>query len=298
MPEEGLSWLPREDLLSYEEIATIVRVMADMGIRKVRLTGGEPTLRQDICELIRAIGEVPGIRDLAMTTNGQTLPALAGRLADAGLHRVNVSLDTVKPKRFTELTRGGDLPRVLAGIDAARAHGMNPIRINAVVLEDENETDVLDLVEHFVPHAADTEVRFIEYMPFQVRRHRTVSSRALRERLARRFSLTPVHDVDSASGPARYWQVAGSGLRVGFISPLSEHFCAGCNRLRLMVDGHLRTCLAHDDTPSLKTLIRAGATDDDLERVIRAMVMGKPAGHDCQIGGGTLFEGVMTAIGG
>jgi cyclic pyranopterin phosphate synthase len=298
MPEDGLSWLPREEMLTYEEIASIVRVMAGMGIRKVRLTGGEPTMRADITKLIAAIAEVPGIDDLAMTTNGHTLPLLAARLAEAGLNRVNVSLDTVDAVRFTELTRGGDLTRVLAGIDAARAHGLTPIRINAVVLENENEDDVLHLVDHFADHAADTQIRFIEYMPFEIRRHRTVPGRRLRERLMQRYDLTPVPSTAPTAGPARYWTIEETGMRVGFISPLSEHFCASCNRLRLTVDGHLRTCLAHEDTPSLRTLLRDGATPDQLELAIRAMVMGKPAGHDCQIDGGTVFEGVMTAIGG
>lgn len=298
MPEAGLSWLPHAELLTFEEIATIVRAMTAMGIRKVRLTGGEPTMRADITKLIAAIAQIPEIQDLAMTTNGHTLPILAPRLAEAGLGRVNISLDTLDPDAFARLTRGGDVQRVLSGIDAARRAGLTPIRINAVVLENENETDVRELVKHFLPHGSDTEVRFIEYMPFEVRRYQTVPGRTLRKRLGQWFDLEPAPGHDPHGGPARYWTVGDSGLRVGFISPLSEHFCASCNRLRLTVDGHLRTCLAHEDTPSLRTLIRDGATPTQLERVIRAMVLGKPAGHDCQVSGGTPFEGVMTAIGG
>jgi len=298
MPQEGLSWMPRDELLRYEEIVRIVRVMAGMGVQKVRITGGEPTLRSDIEELIAGIAAIPGITDLAMTTNAHTLGQLADRLAAAGLNRVNISIDSVDPDRFTRLTRGGDLSRVLAGIEAARAAGLTPIRLNAVVLAGENEDDLFDMVDAFAPHAADTELRFIEYMPFEVRRHRSVPAATLRARLAERTTLTPDSSPSAAGGPARYWRLADSGLRVGFISPLSEHFCASCNRLRLMVDGHLRTCLAHEDTPSLRDLLRQGATDTELDTAIRNMVLGKPTGHDCQIDGGTVFEGVMTAIGG
>jgi cyclic pyranopterin phosphate synthase len=298
MPEEGLSWMPRTEVLSYEEIASVVRVMAGMGVTKIRLTGGEPTMRSDITELISAIHAIDGISDIAMTTNAHTLTKMAASLAQAGLNRVNISLDTLDPDRFGALTRGGDVHRVLAGIEAAREHGITPIRINAVILAGENEDDIFDLVEHFQPHADNTEVRFIEYMPFQVRLHQTVPGRTLRSRLQARFDLQPVTRSDPSAGPAAYWRIGENGLRVGFISPLSEHFCASCNRLRLMLDGHLRTCLAHEDTPSLRDLIRRGATAEQLEVAIRAMVMGKPVGHACEIDGEAVFEGVMTAIGG
>lgn len=298
MPEEGLTWMPRDELLRYEEVVQVVRVMSRMGIQKVRLTGGEPTLRSDIEALIAGIAALPGISDLAMTTNGHTLPQLAERLAKAGLNRVNISIDSVDADRFEHLTRGGDLSRVLAGIEAARQAGLTPIRLNAVVLANENEDDLFEMVETFAPHADDTELRFIEYMPFEMRRYQSVPAATLRARLAERYDIEPERSASSTGGPARYWRIKQTGLRVGFISPLSEHFCASCNRLRLMVDGHLRTCLAHEDTPSLRDLIRQGADDAGLEAAIRAMVLGKPSGHDCQIDGGTLFEGVMTAIGG
>jgi cyclic pyranopterin phosphate synthase len=298
MPEEGLSWMPRSDVLRYEEIARIVSAMAKMGVAKVRITGGEPTLRSDIEQLVAAIAGTPGITDVAMTTNAHTLAALAQRLANAGLNRVNISIDSVNPERFARLTRGGILSRVLEGIEAARAAGLTPIRLNAVVLAGENEDDLFEMVDYFAPHAADTELRFIEYMPFERRLHQSVPNATLRARLAERCEITPDGGQTEAGGPARYWRLADSDLRVGFISPLSEHFCASCNRLRLMVDGHLRTCLAHEDTPSLRDMLRAGASDAQLEQAIREMVLGKPTGHDCQIDGGTLFEGVMTSIGG
>lgn len=296
MPEGGLSWLPREDLLTYEEIARIAAVFSRMGIRRVRLTGGEPTVRRDIEELIGALGQLQ-LDDLAMTTNGHTLDVLAPRLRAAGLRRVNVSIDSLRPDRFAALTRGGDLKRVLAGIERCREVGLLPIKLNAVVLRGHNDDELWDLVDWAAPHARDTVLRFIEYMPFEDRWHDSVSCRELRERLSERYTLIPDR-ASAGAGPARYWRVAENGLQVGFIAPLSEHFCATCNRLRLMADGHLRTCLAHEDTPSLRDLLRGGADEEALERAIRAMVYGKPSGHDCQIEGGTLFEGVMTGIGG
>ena len=297
LPEDGMTWIPREELLTYEEIARVVGVFAGMGVRRVRLTGGEPTARSDITRLVSALGAVRGIDDLSMTTNGHTLARLAAPLAAAAMTRVNVSLDSLRPERFARLTRGGDLARVLAGIDAARAAGLTPIKINAVVLAGENDDELFDFVEHFAPHAADTSVRFIEYMPFEARWHQCVPARELRRRMAARYTLTPDQPA-VGGGPDRTWRLGENGLQVGFIAPLSEHFCAACNRLRLMADGHLRTCLAHEDTPSLRDLVRAGLDDPALDRAVRGMVMGKPEGHDCQVDGGVVFEGVMTGIGG
>lgn len=296
MPADGLSWLPRAELLRYEELARIVAVFQRLGVNRVRLTGGEPTVRKDFVDLVAALGQL-GLDDLAMTTNGHTLESLAPRLAAAGLRRVNVSLDTLDPDRFARLTRGGDLARVLAGLDAARAAGLTPIKINAVILRGENDHELPELVEHFARHARDTSLRFIEYMPFEERWHQSVPCKELRDRLSERYTLVPDR-ATAGVGPARCWRIAENGLSVGFISPLSEHFCATCNRLRLMADGHLRTCLAHEDTPSLRDLLRGGATADELERAIRGMVYGKPSGHDCEIDGGVPFQGVMTGIGG
>lgn len=297
LPEDGMDWLPRAEVLSFEEITRAVAVFARMGVGHIRLTGGEPTARKDICQLVEALAATPGVRDLAMTTNGHTLAALAPQLRAAGLHRLNVSLDTLRADRFAKLTRGGDLARVLAGIDAALACGFSPVKINAVMLEGENDDEVLDLAAWFAPMAPKVELRFIEYMPFEARWHRCVPSVKVRQTLAARYTLTPTKTV-AGGGPARNWRLAESGLVVGFISPLSEHFCATCNRLRLMADGHLRTCLAHEDTPSLRDLLRQGSSDQALEASIRAMVLGKPEGHACGTDDGTVFEGVMTGIGG
>jgi GTP 3',8-cyclase len=297
MPAEGFRWMPHEQVLSYEEIARLARIFASAGVRRLRLTGGEPTLRKDLPLLVAMLAEIPGIQDIALTTNGHFLVEQAEPLARAGLRRINISLDSLRPERFSRLTRGGDLARVLRGIEAAHAAGLRPVKINAVLLKGENEDEVEELVEHFGRQADRTELRFIEYMPFEARWHQCVPAAKVRQRLAERYTLIPQRG-SSGEGPARSWMIEESGLLVGFISPLTEHFCAGCNRLRLMANGHLRTCLAHEDTPSLRDLLRQGASDELLDEAIRAMVMGKPWGHDCQADGGTLFEGVMTGVGG
>ncbi|MCB9760693.1 MAG: GTP 3',8-cyclase MoaA [Alphaproteobacteria bacterium] len=297
MPEEGLDWMPRDDILTYEEIARLVRIFVGMGVRRVRLTGGEPLIRRDLERLVAALGAIEGLDDLAMTTNAHRLAGCAETLARSGLTRLNVSLDSLDPETFARLTRGGRLDKVLAGIDAARAAGLTPIKINAVILRGENDHEVPALVEHFSAHAADTVVRFIEYMPFDARWHRSVRARELRTQLSRFYTLDPWGER-MGDGPAVYWRVRETGLRIGFISPLSEKFCSTCNRLRMMANGHLRTCLSDDGTPSLRDLLRGGATDDQLAAVIRAMVLGKREGHGCTVEGGVPFEGVMTRVGG
>ncbi|MFT4977841.1 MAG: cyclic pyranopterin phosphate synthase, partial [Myxococcota bacterium] len=287
MPAEGMSWRPREDLLSYEEIARVVYVFAKMGIRQIRLTGGEPTLRSDITDLVTAISQIEGIDDLSMTTNAHTLARLAPRLADAGLQRINISIDSLRPDRFKALTRGGSLERVLAGIDAARAVKMTPIKLNAVLLAGENDDEIFDLIDYCAASEGELQLRFIEYMPFEARWYSCVPAAEVRARIQQRYDIVPDSDK-VGGGPAKSWKIPSLGLKVGFISPLSNRFCEQCNRLRLMVDGHLRTCLAHEDTPSLRDLVRGGATDQVLEASIRNMVLGKPDGHHCEVDGGTV----------
>lgn len=298
MPHEGLDWMDRDELLTYEEIARLVRVFASMGVRSVRLTGGEPMLRRNIEFLISELGAIDGIEDLAMTTNGHRLAQLAPLLKESGLTRLNVSLDSLQPERFATLTRGGKLDKVLAGLEACRQVGLGPIKINCVILEDENDDELYDLVEFFGRHPDHYELRFIEYMPFEARWHLSVRSADLRKRLSAVYTLEPQEQTRVGRGPARMWRVAESGLKVGFISPLSKKFCGDCNRLRLMANGHLRTCLSDDGTPSLRDILRGGASDPELESTIRAMVLNKIEGHNALIQGGTPFEGVMTRVGG
>ncbi|HMV67208.1 MAG TPA: GTP 3',8-cyclase MoaA [Myxococcota bacterium] len=297
MPEEGLAWMPRAEVLSFEEIARIVGVFASLGVRRVRLTGGEPLVRKDLLRLVAALAVIPGLDDLAMTTNGHLLPPLAAPLREAGLRRVNVSCDAIDPDVFRRLTRNGDVAAVLAGVEAARRVGLVPVKVNAVVVAGENEDEAVRLVEHFSRWPEEIVVRFIEQMPFDGIRRGAVAARSTRARLAERFTLVPVGGGDG--GPAVDWRVVETGQVVGFISPITEHFCHRCNRLRLEADGHLRTCLSRDDTPSLRDLLRDGASDLDLARAVRRMVWGKVAGHEAHLADGwRAFEGVMTRIGG
>lgn len=304
MPAEGLAWVPRRELLTYDEIGRLVWIFAGMGVRRVRLTGGEPTVRRDILQLVRKIGAVPGLSDIAMTTNGHLLAPLAKDLAAAGLRRINLSIDSLDPDRFGRLTRGGDLAAVLRAIDASVAAGLCPVKLNMVVIGGENDSEILAMARYAAERPEALILRFIEYMPFQDRWHSSVPSAKIREILSTEWSLSPASEADRGpgGGPARYWLAKRPGqaipLRLGFIAPLTEHFCASCNRLRLLADGQLRTCLAHEDNPSLRDLLRGGASDEEIAAVIRRIVDNKPAGHEAEALGGRNFQGVMTAIGG
>lgn len=301
VPDQGVDWSARADVLTYEEITRLVGVFVSMGIRRVRLTGGEPLVRRDIVGLVERVAGLEGLDDLAMTTNAHTLARHAEALARAGLNRINVSLDTLDADRFRRITRGGSLERVLEGIEVARQVGLAPIKINCVVVRGENDDAVEQLVTYFGPHASSTIVRFIEAMPFEgtsgVDRH--MPSSDLRERLSGRYTLIP-DETPRHGGPASGWSVAETGLRLGFISPLTEHFCESCNRLRLQVDGHLRTCLSREAAPSLREQLRAGATDEELAQEIRRRVWDKVKGHEAHLEGADrrMFEGVMTSVGG
>ncbi len=299
MPAEGLEWMPREHLLTYEEITRIVTVLARMGVRKVRLTGGEPTVRRGVDTLVHMLAAVPGIDDLAMTTNGHRLASLAARLKDAGLRRVNVSIDAIDPAVFGKLTRGGDVARVLQGIDAALAAGLTPVKLNCVVVRGENDDQLFPLLERFAGRP-DVAVRFIEFMPFDAveRRRRHVPAAELRARLSERYTLEPLPKPVNG-GPSVDWRIHETGQQIGFVSPITEHFCQACNRLRLQADGHLRTCLSREAAPSLRDALRAGLTDRELDALLRERVWGKAAGHEAHLDGAyRTFDGAMTAVGG
>ena len=295
LPEEGASWLPRDGVLRYEEIARVVRIMAPMGLRRVRLTGGEPTVRKDIEDLVAAVAAVPGLEEVTMTTNAHRFAPLAAGLRRAGLTRVNISVDSLDPARFARITRGGDLAAVLAGIDAAIDAGLTPVKLNMVVMRGVNDDELLPMTRWAMERAPAVQLRFIEYMPFAERWHENLPAAEMRARLAALGELVPAPERQGG-GPAAHWRVGP--LIVGFIAPITEHFCAACNRLRLLADGHLRTCLAHEDTPSLLTSLRGGASDEAIAGQIRTIVLGKPAGHLAEAEGGKAFEGVMTQIGG
>lgn len=300
MPADGLDWMPRDQVLTFEEITRIVRVLAGMGVSKVRLTGGEPTVRNGLPELVAMLAAVPGITDLAMTTNAHRLEAQAHALAEAGLKRVNVSIDAVDPAIFAAITRGGDVVRVLRGIDAALDAGLLPVKLNCVVMNGVNDGEVEPLIARFADRP-DVRIRFIEYMPFdrvgQQKHH--LPARVLRERLSARWTLEPL-GRPSHGGPAMEWRIAETGQVIGFVSPITEHFCDACNRIRLQADGHLRTCLSREAAPSLRDALRAGLDDGGLARLLRDRVWAKVPGHEADVDGEGFkaFEGDMTSVGG
>jgi cyclic pyranopterin phosphate synthase len=298
MPADKADFLPHAQVLTFEEITRIAAVFARCGVTRLRLTGGEPTVRRDLERLVASLAAIPGIDDLAMTTNGHLFAQKARALADAGLRRVNISIDSVDPEQFRRMTRGGDVARVLDAIDAALDLGLTPVKLNAVIMGGENEDQVEAMVEHF--RDPRIQLRFIEWMPFDrsagAARHH-VPARELRARLSRKYTLEPFSER-LGGGPASHWRLAETGQTIGFISPMTEHFCQACNRLRLQADGHLRTCLSREARASLRDVLRAGATDDELEREIRDRLWAKVAGHEAHLDGGKAFEGVMTSVGG
>lgn len=269
MPEEGVPWVPREEILRFEEILEIVEAAAQCGVRKVRLTGGEPLIRKDICKLVRMIASVPGINELALTTNGTNLAGCAEALAAAGLKRVNISLDTLDPIKFKRITRRGDLSEVLAGIGAAERAGLQPLKLNMVVLGGINEEEVESFAS--LTHSLRVQVRFIELMPlgeakdcaFGSIKGGFVSNDQTRTRIEKRWGpLIPVAAGQSQSDPAQVYRLAGALGSVGFISAMSSAFCARCNRLRLTADGKLRSCLLDGGEVDVRAILRGGNQGD------------------------------------
>ena len=277
--EDRMQFQPRSAVLTFEEIERVVSVFARLGVRKVRLTGGEPTVRHGIVDLVARVARVPGIEQLVMTTNGHLLAELAEPLRAAGLVAVNVSVDTLDGERFRQITGRGDLARVLAGIDAAVAAGLR-VKTNAVALHGINDGELVALCEDAWRRGAVP--RFIEHMPMSdgaiYDAARGISAAAIRRTIE--AALGPLVPAKAArdAGPARYWALP-DGKELGIISAMTEHFCDDCNRLRLTATGELHACLGHDDATSLRDLMRDGASDDDLVRAIAGAVAGKRAGH-------------------
>ena len=288
MPEAGIKFVPRQEILTLEEIARIVRIAAGMGLRRVRLTGGEPLVRSGITQLVRWIAETPGIEDISLTTNGMVLATYAEELARAGLKRVNVSLDTLRPDRFREITRHGDLAAVYEGIAAARAAGLSPIKINVVVMREVNDDEAADIARTTLEE--DWEVRFIELMPFMDEQETCIKDTSLvlgfvpTQEVRRQIEATlgPLEPAatKSGGGPAQYFRLPGAKGLIGFISPLTEHqFCAKCNRMRLTAEGQIRPCLLTDHEVDLKETLRSGGSDDDLRARILLALETKPDAH-------------------
>ena len=284
MPPEGVEWRPHEEILRYEEIETIAQAAAKLGITKLRLTGGEPLVRLGIEDLVRQLARIPGIDDLAMTTNGILLSRYAAPLAEAGLQRVNVSLDTLRPERFERITRLGRLEDVLTGIEAARQAGLEPIKINTVVIRGMNDDEVVDLAKKTMETGWD--IRFIEMMPLGNGgladgdwHERVVTGNEIRRKIEAELGNLEPAKVTKGGGPACYYRLPGAMGTLGFITPISEHFCYQCNRLRLTADGQLRPCLLSDQEIDLRTPLRAGAGVAEIKRLILQAIEIKPMRH-------------------
>src|SRR5208283_2297049 len=279
MPSEGVKPLEHKSILSYEEIIRIVMIAAGLGVQKIRITGGEPLIRRNLAYFISSIASIDGIEDISITTNGLLLQKHAPSLARAGLQRVNVSLDSLLPDRYREITRGGDINDVWSGIEAAEREGLLPLKLNMVPIRGVND----DEIEEFARLTMTTpyHVRFIEFMPIGAKdlwsEDKYISTDEIKRRVAAIAPLTPVKI--RKAGPARYFRFENAPGVIGFISPITHHFCDTCNRLRLTSDGKLRPCLFSETEIDLKSVMRCGAPDEEIERLLRLSVEIKPEGH-------------------
>jgi cyclic pyranopterin phosphate synthase len=295
-----MQFVPREEILSFEEIERFVQIAASLGIDKVRVTGGEPLVRHDLPLLIRRLAAIPGIADLALTTNGVLLPELAGPLHEAGLRRLNVHLDTLNRERFRQISRRDHLPRVLEGLAIAKRLGFEPLKLNAVAVKNLVEPDVVPLARYARENGF--EIRFIEFMPLDAQQLWDRSKVLLADDIIRVLSreiapLVPVADADPRAPALAYRYADGTG-RVGFIASVSRPFCQNCNRLRLTADGKLRNCLFSIDEDDVKGLLRGGACDEEIARVVRRNVAGKWEGHEINTARFVAPPRPMYAIGG
>ena len=279
---EDMTFLPKRDLLTLEELDRLCTAFVARGTKKLRITGGEPLVRRNIMQLFRGLSRhlaSGDLHELTLTTNGSRLAQYAAELADCGVRRVNVSLDTLDPDKFREITRRGDLPAVLAGLDAAQAHGLD-VKLNVVALKGVNDAEIFELVSF--AHGRGMEITFIEVMPLgEITTHRADQYWPLtevRDTLRTRLTLNPT--LHCSGGPARYYTVAETGGRVGFITPMTHNFCESCNRVRVTCTGTLYMCLGQEDAADLRTPLRASPDDDALNAAIADAIARKPKGHD------------------
>jgi cyclic pyranopterin phosphate synthase len=299
MPAEGLRWLDRADLLSFEEITRLVGVLAEMGVRDVRLTGGEPLARRELPRLVAMLAAIPELRELALTTNGYLLERDAEALVEAGVNRFNVSVDSLQRERFSEMTRRDALDRVLRGLEVLASFPQaHPIKVNAVAMRGFTEHEVLPFARFAREHPY--EVRFIEFMPLDADHawsaDDVLTGEEIRAAIEEVFPLVP--EPRSPSSTARTYRFADGRGRIGFINPVSEPFCADCNRIRVTADGQLRTCLFSIRETDLRAVLRGGADDDELETVIRDAVWRKELKHHVGEAGFVQPPRTMSAIGG
>jgi cyclic pyranopterin phosphate synthase len=299
MPEGGLPWLRRDEILSYEEIARIVAAASSVGVRTIRLTGGEPLVRRNLSRLVAAIAAVPGIEDIALSTNGLLLEEQLPELVAAGLRRINLSLDTLRNDRFEAIARRPGLDTVLRAIDAAIAAGLAPVKINCVVMREKNDDELAAFAE--LTRSRPIFVRFIELMPVHenlgLQRDAYVSAGEMLERIAAIGELHPVVGP-AGNGPARYYAFAGARGAIGVITPLSHDYCERCNRVRLTADGHLRLCLFGDHSLDLRSPLRSGATTEQLAEIFRTAMLIKPERHHLRLGEASSAMRAFSEIGG
>lgn len=299
MPPEGISLLNHREVLTLEEIERIASAAARMGISRIRITGGEPLVRKGVIELAGDLLKLPGIEDVSLTTNGILLTEHAAALRRAGMRRINISLDTLDAEKYKRITRGGDIQRVLDGISAARREGFSPIKINVVAMRGINDDEVEDFARLTIERPVH--IRFIEFMPIDIAtdwdENSFISSSETREIIRRIGTLSPV-EHSGKSGPAEMYRLDGAAGQLGFISPLSNHFCDTCNRMRLTADGKLRTCLFSDQEIDLKTFLRSGVSDQSLEQAIAEAIKSKPKGHTISEPSFKKCRRNMSAIGG
>ena len=281
MPAEKVEFRPRDEILTFEEIERFVRVLAGMGVRKVRLTGGEPLVRQGLPILVRKLVQVPGIQEIALTTNGILLGEQAGPLKEAGLGRLNISLDTLDRETFKKISRRDELERVLAGIFAAKQAGFERVRLNSIAIRGLTEAEVVRLVGFARQH--DFEMRFIEYMPLDADglwdHEQVLSGDEIRRLIEAEYGPLVPRRVEDPSQPATDYMFADGGGRVGFINPVTQPFCGRCNRLRLTAEGQVRNCLFSTVEWDARAVLRGGGSDEELEALVRASVAAKKAGH-------------------
>ncbi len=280
--EEDMNFLPRAQLLTLEELAFIGKAFTELGVGKIRVTGGEPLVRNNVIKLFEDLGTLPGLKELVTTTNGSQLSKLAGRLKSAGVSRINISLDSLKPDRFREMSRVGDLSKVMQGIEAALECGFERIKINSVILRNRNHDEVTDLVRFASERNMD--ISFIEEMPLGLtdshdRAEAYYSSDQIKTDLEETYTLLPT--TESTGGPSKYFKITETGTRVGFISPHSHNFCDQCNRVRITCEGRLLLCLGQEHSMDLKQIVRDYPGDmDRLKQAIRDSMDIKPKGHD------------------
>ncbi|MEE4192902.1 MAG: GTP 3',8-cyclase MoaA [Halieaceae bacterium] len=297
---EDMTFVPRAEVLSLEELYRVGAAFAALGVKKIRLTGGEPLVRHNVMHLVEQLGALDSLDELVITTNGSQLDRFAGPLQAAGVRRINISLDSLDADKFRRITRTGDLAQVLKGIDAARAAGFERIKLNTVIMKGRNEEEILDLVDFSLDKGLD--ISFIEEMPLGLiddhdRALTFCSSDEVRDVISSRYSLTAT--TEQTGGPSRYWAVAGSDSRVGFISPHSHNFCHLCNRVRVTVEGRLLLCLGNEHSMDLRALLRDPSVDDEAlqQALVKAMDL-KPEKHHFDLDEQTDIVRFMNTTGG